>query len=65
MGVVAKGDSWKQRKRMNTESFKKMMGSKYEADIPPINTKESICQKCGFKARYQFLRCPECNEVQK
>ncbi len=28
-----------------------------------INTKESICKKCGFKARYQFIRCPECNRL--
>jgi lipopolysaccharide biosynthesis regulator YciM len=29
-----------------------------------ITTSEIICLKCGFKARYQFVRCPECNHVQ-
>jgi len=29
---------------------------------PP--TREVIaCDKCDFKARYQFTRCPECNEL--
>ena len=38
-----------------------------EEKILPANitTNEVKCQSCGFKARYQFIRCPECNEVQK
>lgn len=41
--------------------------SKMYQEIPDknITTSEVICKKCGFKARYKFLRCPECNEVQK
>lgn len=30
-----------------------------------ITTSEVKCQSCGFKARYKFVRCPECNEIQK
>ena len=30
-----------------------------------INTKEQICKFCGFKARYKFLRCPECQKSQE
>ena len=31
---------------------------------PP--TKEEVkCQHCGFKARYKFHRCPECDKVQE
>ncbi len=29
-----------------------------------ITNIETKCQNCGFKARYQFIRCPECNELQ-
>ena len=28
--------------------------------IPPQND-ERVCPRCGFKARYTYLRCPECN----
>lgn len=31
----------------------------------PPSRDEVVCQKCGFKARYKFVRCPECNEVQR
>lgn len=31
----------------------------------PLDNKERICQRCGFKARYPFVRCPQCNEIQK
>jgi lipopolysaccharide biosynthesis regulator YciM len=34
-------------------------------DYAEINTKESVCHACGFKARYKFIRCPECNAVQE
>jgi len=30
-----------------------------------ITIDEVTCAKCGFKARYTFIRCPECNEVRK
>ena len=30
-----------------------------------ITTSEVVCQSCGFKARYRFIRCPECNKVYK
>ncbi|MBS3056202.1 MAG: hypothetical protein J4473_02075 [Candidatus Aenigmarchaeota archaeon] len=30
-----------------------------------MTTSEIICHKCGFRARYKFLRCPECNSEQK
>lgn len=29
-----------------------------------LDNKQRICQKCGFKAYYPFIRCPECNEIQ-
>jgi len=30
-----------------------------------ITTSEVTCQSCGFKALYKFIRCPQCDEVQK
>ena len=65
MGVVAKGDSWKQRKRIATMSMKDRMEGKAAEERTPPTRDEVKCQKCGFKARYQFIRCPECNELQK
>lgn len=36
-----------------------------KGEIKEISKDEIICKNCGFKTRYKFLRCPECNEVQK
>lgn len=64
--IRGKASQREQRKRMQDKmGMKRMMESKYEADIPPMNTEESKCQNCGFKARYKFVRCPECDTVQK
>ena len=27
-----------------------------------IDTEVCVCQKCGFKAHYKFVRCPECEK---
>lgn len=47
--------------------IKMKMGKMYEnkGTTSEITTSEVICKYCGFKVRYRFLRCPECNEVQK
>lgn len=49
------------------KSASKALIDKIYQEIPDknITTDEVKCQKCGFKARYKFIRCPECNEVQK
>lgn len=31
----------------------------------PPSRDEVVCAKCGFKARYKFYRCPQCDEVRK
>ncbi|MCX5782148.1 MAG: hypothetical protein NT145_05540 [Elusimicrobia bacterium] len=38
-----------------------------EEPIKPaeITTSEVVCANCGFKARYQFVRCPHCGEERK
>ena len=58
MGVSQRGANEAQRKRL----FKRY--DKKETLPDNITTSQVICKKCGFKARYQFIRCPECNEVQ-
>jgi len=65
MGVSTKAAAWKQRKRMNTMSMKDRMEEKAAAERAPPTRDEVTCQHCGFKARYKFHRCPECEEVQK
>ena len=65
MGVVAKGENEKQRKRMNKGLGKTWFEERAAQERAPPHRDEVKCQKCGFKARYQFIRCPECNEVQK
>jgi len=46
-------------------SDKSLIEKQYQ-EVPNknITTSEVICKKCGFKARYKFFRCPECNEPQ-
>ncbi|MBI4894904.1 MAG: hypothetical protein HY831_00270 [Candidatus Aenigmarchaeota archaeon] len=31
----------------------------------PITNAEVSCKHCSFKARYQFVRCPECGKTQE
>jgi lipopolysaccharide biosynthesis regulator YciM len=33
--------------------------------IQPPFTGEVVCRSCGFKARYKFYRCPQCDAEQK
>ena len=65
MGLVRKGDNEKQRKRAATISMKSIMEEKATQEKTPPSRDELTCAKCGFKARYAFIRCPECNEVHK
>jgi len=65
MGVVEKGVNWKQRKRIATMSMKDIMEERANAERSSPTRDEVKCQFCGFKARYKFLRCPQCDEVQK
>lgn len=64
MGLVRKGDNERQRKRMASMSMKDHMEDAAARDRIPLQNEEKICKKCGFKARYPFIRCPECNEMQ-
>lgn len=67
MGLVQKGENEKQRKRMAKLGFKEMMATKYDSEIElsPPSRDEVVCKHCGFKARYKFVRCPECSAIQE
>lgn len=56
-GVSGKFSREKQRKRVFSHFDKK------ESLPTDITTSEVTCPHCGFKARYSFIRCPECEKV--
>ena len=60
MGKNATSKAYIDRQRKNKDNWSKSSMTNAE-----ITTSEVKCQKCGFKARYQFYRCPECNEAQE
>ena len=69
MGLVRKGENERQRKKMNKSRYgfsklmtrpENMMEQKDDTVLAPPTRDEVKCEKCGFKARYQFIRCPEC-----
>ena len=62
MGVSSRADRDHQRKRMLAMKMSDVFEKKEYPEN--ITTNEVKCQKCGFKTRYKFIRCPECNEVQ-
>ena len=53
----------KQRKRMREMKLEDSLNKKGE--YAEITTSQIICKNCGFKTRYQFFRCPQCNAEQK
>ncbi len=62
MGISQKAFNWKQRKRANTMSMKDHMEEAAARDRTPLQNNEKVCKSCGFKARYPFIRCPECGQ---
>ncbi len=59
MGVSQKAFNENQRKRLLKHYDRK-------DNLPEnITTAEVVCANCGFKARYQFIRCPHCDEERK
>lgn len=65
MGLVNKGFNEQQRKRMAKMSMKERMEEKAAQERTPPTRDEVKCKYCDFKARYKFLRCPECNRLQE
>jgi len=61
--VRSRADAHKARQQMQYMSMKKIMEEKASLDKTPPFTGECICQFCGFKARYQFIRCPQCEKL--
>ena len=45
---------------------KRLMKHYEQRELPETVTRDEVkCQKCDFKARYKFYRCPQCDEIQK
>ena len=64
-GVRSRSDAYKMRQKMRYMSMKRLMEEKANQERNPPTRDIVSCQKCGFKARYKFHRCPHCDEVQK
>jgi len=60
--IGSKAVNRNQRFRLIKMKMEKMFENKGEITV---TTAEVICKSCGFKARYKFIRCPECNQIQK
>jgi len=63
--IAARAANEKARYRIANQSMKTYMEEKAAHERGPITTDKVECKACGFKARYQFVRCPECGEVRK
>ncbi len=61
--IASKAASRDQRFRMIKMKINKMFENKGE--IKEVTMDEVKCSNCGFKARYQFVRCPQCDELHK
>jgi hypothetical protein len=71
--VAARAANRKQRQKMNMSRYASsrimvrpehmMEENNIEIQMPFTGT--VICQSCGFKARYKFHRCPQCDAEQK
>ena len=51
------------RQRMAHQSMKELMEEAAAQEKTPPTRDVNKCEACGFKARYNFIRCPECGEV--
>ncbi len=63
--VRTRADNRRTRFRIAHQSMKSLMEEKASQERPPPTREEHKCSNCGFKARYKFVRCPECNRVQE
>ena len=64
--ATTRADNNKARKKLARSGImREFFEDRAAQERNPLQNEERICQKCSFKARYPFVRCPECNEVQK
>ena len=63
--IGLKAENRKNRFRINSESIKNLMEDKSSQERSPPSRDEILCKNCGFKTRYRFLRCPECDFLQE
>jgi len=60
-----KYDNIRRRVQADQRDKESRMNQREIKDYGEINTKEMICKHCGFKAKYKFLRCPNCEKKQE
>jgi len=65
--VVKIGGKWnyKRFKELGRPSVNEYRRRVVDDSNKKVTNTEITCHKCGFKARYKFVRCPECEELRK
>ena len=71
--VAARAANRKQRQKMNMSRYSsskimvrpERMMEENNIEIQPPFTGVVMCRSCGFKARYKFHICPNCNGEQE
>lgn len=71
--IAARAANRRQRQKMNMSRYsaskfmvrpENMMEERDDFTIN-ITTDTVSCKNCGFKAKYKFIRCPQCGDEQK
>ncbi|KAA0232037.1 MAG: hypothetical protein KJ053_02250 [Dehalococcoidia bacterium] len=60
-----KYDSIRRRIQADQRDKQARLNPKPPPNYAEVNTGEHTCAACGFRARYRYLRCPECGAAQK
>ncbi len=63
-GVGHKRDAFRAKERSMKIKISDILTKDIDTIPSQINTQEQICIKCSFKAKYKFIRCPECEALQ-
>jgi lipopolysaccharide biosynthesis regulator YciM len=62
--VRTKADNRRARIRINSMSMKYYFEDHAAAERGSLFKGEQQCSQCGFKARYEYFRCPNCDSEQ-
>lgn len=60
-----KYDNIRRRVQADQRDKQARLNPKQAPNYTEVTTAEVQCKFCDFKARYKFLRCPECEKLQK
>ncbi len=61
--IAGRAAAEKQRARMLQGLGKLYFEERAAQERSPPTREEVVCPHCGFKARYSFIRCPNCDGV--